>query len=84
MLSSQCGYNEDNVVLVKIYGYNKKYYIGVVNMDDSRAKEMTVDGIVRVVVVNIDNSDARRIWDMAMPIQHHLKSLNKYKDMEII
>lgn len=45
---------------------------------------MTVDGVVTVFVVSCENCQVRRIWDIAMPIQYHVKSLNKYKDMEII
>lgn len=69
---------------MRMYAYNKKYYMGVINMHEDRMKGMQSSGVVRVVMVNADNADARKIWELAMPIQHHIKSYNKYKDMEII
>lgn len=84
-------------VIIKVVCYNKNTYIGMVSSNSfdiegfkiggrsegktGMMKEKVVEEPLKVVMVNSENKDAKRIWEICTPLTGHMKSIAIYDDM---
>lgn len=38
---------------------------------------------ITITMINSDNKEARKVWELFSPVTMHCKSLEKYEDMDV-
>ena len=68
------------IFLIRFHGACRKEYVWIVN-----CCSLAADGQeLKFVVFGSANQDAKAMWELATPLKFHIKTINKYKDMEIL
>lgn len=68
-------------LIAKVSCYNRQAYIGMVHGNSLWAGQP--GELTRVTMINSENKEARRIWDLLAPVRSLSKSINRYEDMEV-
>lgn len=61
--------------------YNKQSYLGMISGQSMFLGQPGEP--IRAIMINSDNKEARRVWDLLSPLHSLAKSLTRYEDMDI-